>query len=160
MTVNATSAVALGIANGWKISKTSVEEVKRSRGGNHQRWSHVKADTDSFDAATHIVTFSRGDATITMPVTPDAGLYSGLPTMTVKEYDAAERYRYVRGALNIGIMSSSESDGKPILLSDLERIVTGDAGKRAAKKPTAKKTPNKRATAKKPAAKNAAKKSA
>jgi hypothetical protein len=147
MTINATSAVSLAKSNGWKVTKTKVEESKRSRSGEHKRWSHDKV-TDTFDIPTHIVTFTRGSATITMPVTPDAGLYSGLPQQSVAVYDAAERYRYVRGNRTIGLMSSSVTDGKPILLSDVEKILQSNVGKSASKS-AASKSPRKRASAKK-----------
>ena len=129
--INATSAVRLARANGWKITKTAVPEADRKH-GKHDRWSHIAADTDTFDMPTHLIRMERGKAWIVMPVTPDRALFRNMPTQSIAEYDAAESYRYVRGNRRIGEMVTSESDGKQTLLSDVQILITSAIGKRAA----------------------------
>jgi hypothetical protein len=116
MAINATNIVEHAKANGWRVSvKTIADDV---RGGT---WKPNRADCPTFDLPTAIITFTRGDQTATMPVTPHASI--------------PDAYRYVRGNRKLGQMLGT--DGKAVLLPQLHEQLA--AKPKTARKPRAAK---------------------
>lgn len=112
MAINATNIIETAKANGWTVKSKTIADA--DRGG---KWPD-----ENFDLPTAIITFTRGDQTATMPVTPHASIPNA--------------YRYVRGNRKLGQMLGT--DGKPVLLPALHDMLSVKA--KAARKPRAKKT--------------------